>query len=321
MSSQALSSFRFTEAAGRTLKTVPMHAKSLRVRPFPLSARGRSSPGLTATMFGAYLMITPTAGVVAGLIDNFVERFQTTSDQMRIFFRDAQSQTEEIPDMRLVADDLTVSRADQIFFAGISFSLAAGEALLVTGPNGVGKSTLLREIAGLLPLRRGNLRLEGVDCEAVGEACHYLGHRNAMKPDLTVRENLLFWRRFMPGLRGTEGKAAMAIEEATGAVGLGGIEHLPYGILSAGQQRRIALARLLTVHRPVWILDEPTSAMDGHSVDLFAGLVRNHLAGGGILVAATHQPLGLDAAHPLVLDPKDRVVQEIADPFLDAGAG
>jgi heme exporter protein A len=222
--------------------------------------------------------------------------------------------------MRLVANDLTVSRADQIFFTGISFSLSAGEALLVTGPNGVGKSTLLREVAGLLPLRKGSVHLEGVDCEAVGEACHYLGHRNAMKPELTVRENLAFWRRFMPELQVAEDSAVMSIEEAASAVGLGGIEHLPFGVLSAGQQRRIALARLLTVHRPVWILDEPTAAMDVHSVDLFAHLVRNHLETGGILVAATHQPLGLDDAHPLVLDPNDRAVQETADPFLDAGA-
>ena len=201
--------------------------------------------------------------------------------------------------MRLIAENVSVARGEQVFFSGISFVLSAGEALVVSGSNGVGKSTLLRVLSGLLPDSDGRVRLEGGTYERVAEACHYLGHHNGMKQALSVGENLAFWRNFM---RSEDGRATVPdIAAATQAVGLAGLEHLHFGYLSAGQQRRMAMARLLLSWRPVWILDEPTATLDTGSVDLFAGLVSRHLDEGGLVIAATHQPLGLKNPHSLAL--------------------
>jgi heme exporter protein A len=123
------------------------------------------------------------------------------------------------------------------------------------------------------------------------EACHYLGHRNAMKPELSVRENLLFWKRFFGDF---EGRSGLSVGEAADMVGLGGIAHLPFGYLSAGQQRRMAFAKLMVSYRPVWLLDEPTAALDSAAETAFTDLIRQHLAGGGMVMAATHHPLGLE---------------------------
>src|SRR5690606_28997504 len=157
----------------------------------------------------------------------------------------------------------------EIVFRDISFALAAGGALIVTGPNGTGKSTLLKVVAGLLPAAGGAVELEGSapDQAEVAAICHYLGHQNAMKTALTVAENLVFWRGFM-GAPGLEVDAALA------AVGLAGIGHLPFGYLSAGQRRRVALARLLASHRPLWILDEPTAGLDAASERQFAACMQ-----------------------------------------------
>ena len=215
--------------------------------------------------------------------------------------------------MRLVADNVTVARGGQVLFSGIGFTLDAGEALIVSGPNGVGKTTLLRVLAGLLPDADGRVTLEGSACETVAEACHYLGHRNAMKRELTVGENLAFWRDFMRV--GGDVPPSPDIAEAIDAVGLAGLDHLPFGFLSAGQQRRISMARLLLSYRPVWILDEPTSALDQNSQTLFADLVHRHLADGGLVVAATHQSLGLKAPRHLVLEPRAEAALVEYDPF------
>ncbi|MCV9966176.1 heme ABC exporter ATP-binding protein CcmA [Pararhizobium sp. BT-229] len=196
--------------------------------------------------------------------------------------------------MSLVVEGLSAKRGEDLIFHDISFVLSAGQALVVTGPNGSGKSTLLRVLAGLLTAESGKVRLEGVVSE-IGhprELCHYLGHRNAMKRELTVAENLSFWKSFMGDSAGGSG---IGIEAATEAFGLGGISHLPFGYLSAGQQRRMAMAKLLVAYRPVWLLDEPTAALDAKADRLFAGLVERHLGAGGIVVAATHQPLGVEA--------------------------
>jgi heme exporter protein A len=147
----------------------------------------------------------------------------------------------------------------------------------------------LRLIAGLLRPSAGEIALEGGDAEqTVPEQAHYLGHLDAFKPALTVAENLDFWVRYLGG------KAAVA-GEALKAVGLGSLADLPAGYLSAGQRRRLSLARLTAAPRPIWLLDEPTSALDAAGQERLAELMRRHLAGGGMILAATHGPLGVEA--------------------------
>lgn len=194
--------------------------------------------------------------------------------------------------MRLIAENLGGERGGFAVFSGVSFSLAQGEALLVTGANGTGKSTLLRILAGLLPPSSGRVRLAEAEGAAnVAGATHYLGHLNAMKPTLSVCENLIFWREFNgPG---------RDVGEALDMVELGDIGHLPYSYLSTGQRRRAAIARLLVSPRPVWLLDEPTSGLDAASEKRFSRLITDHLSGGGIIVAATHLPLGIERAGEL----------------------
>ncbi|MFF2323387.1 heme ABC exporter ATP-binding protein CcmA [Agrobacterium sp. NPDC058088] len=201
--------------------------------------------------------------------------------------------------MHLTAENLGVRRGEDFIFMNISFKLSGGEALVLTGRNGSGKSTLLRTVAGLLRPEQGSVKIagEGVDDEMrPSEACHYLGHRNAMKTELTVSENLRFWKDFLGDFQGADG---IPIDDAAEIVGLAGITHLPFGYLSAGQQRRFAMAKLLVAWRPVWILDEPTAALDRAADDMFTDLVKDHLAKGGIVLAATHQPLGLTNAREL----------------------
>ncbi len=196
--------------------------------------------------------------------------------------------------MRLVADNLAGARGGETVFSGISFSLGAGEALAVTGPNGVGKSTMLRMIAGLLPLETGSVRLEEAEApfDELAGAIHYLGHLNAMKTALSVTENLAFWRDF-------NGEPHLSVLEALEMVGLDTIGHLPFGYLSTGQKRRAAIAKLLVSYRPVWLLDEPTAGLDKASEKQFAELMEAHLDDGGIIVAATHLALGLKQAQSL----------------------
>ncbi len=200
--------------------------------------------------------------------------------------------------MRLTAEDLAARRGEDLLFSDISFDLGAGEGLILTGRNGSGKSTLLRVVAGLLRAEMGTVtwRSSGDDPIRASEACHYLGHRNAMKAELSVSENLSFWKSFFGDFRGGKG---MPVAEAAAHVGLGGLAHLPFGYLSAGQQRRMAFAKLLVSYRPVWILDEPTAALDTTAEATFANLIREHLGSGGILLAATHQPLGLQGMREL----------------------
>ena len=191
--------------------------------------------------------------------------------------------------MRVIAEEMQAERGGEYVFSGVGFSLGGGESLIVTGPNGSGKSTLLRVVAGLLPLAAGRIHLEGGGerFASVAAASHYLGHLNAMKPALGVAENLQFWRNFC-------GEARLAVADALDQVGLGDIAHLPFGYLSAGQRRRAAIARLLVSHRPVWLLDEPTAGLDGASAARFSALMRSHLDAGGIILAATHLPLGIE---------------------------
>lgn len=196
--------------------------------------------------------------------------------------------------MRLIAENLGGERGGETVFSGIGFALGKGEALVVTGPNGAGKSTLLRVIAGLLRAAGGIVRIEGGGdaFPSVAAAAHYLGHLNAMKTALSVAENLTFWRAF-------QGEPALEVDEALETVGLPGLGHLPFGYLSTGQRRRASIARLLVSRRPIWLLDEPTAGLDKASEERFAGLMRGHLEDGGIVVAATHLPLGIEGAKEL----------------------
>lgn len=201
--------------------------------------------------------------------------------------------------MHLSAENLAARRGEDLIFSNVSLNLTDGEALVLTGRNGSGKSTLLRVVAGLLRQEKGRITFIGNDGESgrpAAEASHYLGHRNAMKSELTVAENLTFWKTFLGDMPGGFGLRA---DEAADAVGLAGITHLPFGYLSAGQQRRIAFAKLLVAYRPIWILDEPTAALDSSADQLFAQLIMAHQKSGGIVLAATHQPLGLERAQEM----------------------
>lgn len=181
-------------------------------------------------------------------------------------------------------------RGERAVFAGLSFALPAGAALLLTGANGAGKSTLLRILAGLLRPAEGKVLWHGADTAAdpAGHAgrMRYLSHQDALKPTLTVTENLAFFARLWGG----------EVAPALDALGLGPLADLPARVLSSGQKRRLALARLALAPAPLWLLDEPTTGLDAASVERLRPLLAAHRAGGGIVIAATHIPLPLDNA-------------------------
>lgn len=191
--------------------------------------------------------------------------------------------------MRLNGRDIRCVRGGREVFSRLGFDVPGGSALAVTGANGAGKTSLLRLLAGLLTPDSGAFELVGGDSElTLPEQAHYLGHRDALKPSLTVLENLNFWRNFLGG----------AVSDARACLDAVGLDHaadLPAAYLSAGQRRRLSFARLLAIRRPVWLLDEPLSALDGTGQTVVARLMTAHLAGGGLIVAATHGPLGIAA--------------------------
>lgn len=213
--------------------------------------------------------------------------------------------------MHLSAENLAARRGEDLIFSNVSFGLEGGDALVLTGRNGSGKSTLLRVVAGLLRQERGRVAFTGDNGDSdrePSEASHYLGHRNAMKSELTVAENLTFWKAFLGDMAGGVG---LGTEAAAAAVGLADITHLPFGYLSAGQQRRIAFAKLLVAHRPIWILDEPTAALDTSADQLFTDLISAHQKQGGIVLAATHQSLGLENVQEMRMTEFSGVSEEV----------
>jgi heme exporter protein A len=192
--------------------------------------------------------------------------------------------------VRLSVKNLVVDRGARRIVDDLSFTVEAGEALVLVGPNGAGKTTVIRTVAGLIGVAGGSIALEGGDAERdLPAQAHYIGHLNALKPSLTVEENLRFWAAYLGG--GAVDGAA--IDAALVAFDLEPLAMIPAGYLSAGQKRRACLARLIATPRPLWLLDEPTVSLDAASVALLAKQVGQHVAGGGLVLAATHIPLGL----------------------------
>ena len=189
----------------------------------------------------------------------------------------------------LTAENLACARGDRVLFEGLSFQVRAGEALAVEGANGSGKTSLLRLVAGFLAPRAGRIVLksaggESDDSEERGLFIGWFGHQDGLKPQLTVIEQLIFFTRLYRG----SADAAAALEE----VGLNRQKDFPCHFLSAGQKRRLALARLLTAARPLWLLDEPFAALDGEGQSLMAEVMARHCKAGGMVIAATHETLG-----------------------------
>jgi heme exporter protein A len=197
--------------------------------------------------------------------------------------------------LRLSVDNLSCRRSGRLVFSDLSFALAPGQALVVTGRNGAGKSSLLAMIAGRLRPDAGRISLEGAGERTLPECLHWVGHQDALKSALTAEENLSFARDLL-------GEPALSPREALDAVGLVHAARLPVAYLSAGQRRRVALARLLVARRPLWLLDEPTAALDAASQATLIGFMQTHLSEGGLVIAATHQALGLTGAQELRIE-------------------
>lgn len=195
--------------------------------------------------------------------------------------------------LRLSGEVLTCQRGGRQVFADLDFSVSSGEMLAVIGPNGAGKSSLLRIIAGFLNPVSGHIRLTGTSSE-LADSLHFLSHQDTVKAGMTAIRDLEFWTRYWGG----SGAPGAALE----TVGLGNLADVPANVLSAGQKRRLAMARLLTVRRPLWLLDEPTSALDAASESMLGGLMADHLARGGLIVAATHQSLPVEPTMTLTLE-------------------
>ncbi len=199
--------------------------------------------------------------------------------------------------MQIIAEHLVIVRGARTIIEDLSFETGSGEAVLLTGENGAGKTTLLRALAGFLRIESGTLRLSGGDDEkSLAEQAHVVGHGNAVKTAFSVRENLMFWAEY-DGVDDVEAR----ITAALAGFGLTDLSEFPAAYLSAGQKRRLGLARLLVTERPIWLLDEPTSSLDAASSELVTKAINAHTSNGGIAIAATHLPLGLDRARDLRL--------------------
>ncbi|NVK34706.1 MAG: heme ABC exporter ATP-binding protein CcmA [Rhodobacteraceae bacterium] len=211
--------------------------------------------------------------------------------------------------MRLNAHNLAIRRNGRDIVSSVSFQLSGGTALIITGPNGAGKSTLLRAMAGLLPFAGGTIELirnttddQQADDRPLFEHCHYVGHASGVKPSLSVEENLALWHDLMDPVdwpsdtssgMPQHNHSTMDVETVLDHIGLSHIADFPASYLSEGQTQRLSLARLLVTQRPIWLLDEPTAALDQASTKLVTDLMNTHLAKGGMILVATHIDLEL----------------------------
>jgi heme exporter protein A len=194
--------------------------------------------------------------------------------------------------VQLIAENLTLERGGRTVVGGLSFQLSSGEALLLTGPNGSGKTTLLRALAGFLAPASGKILLADAPPERErAELCHFVGHLDGLKNHLTVAENLSFWRDYLG-----EEREGRSLDAALERFDLAPLADIPAGYLSAGQRRRLALARLGVAERPVWLLDEPTVSLDAASAGLLTKAIADHVGSGGLAVIATHVPIALERA-------------------------
>lgn len=193
----------------------------------------------------------------------------------------------------LIAEELVIRRGEKLLVRGLSLTVEPGQALVLVGPNGVGKSSLLRVMAGLLERAAGALQFQGKDPRRDGEAyatqIHFLGHRDGVKLALSVFENLRFWSKLMGG-------APARCAEALDDFGLARMSDLPAAYLSAGQKRRLALTRLLAVPRPLWLLDEPAAGLDAEARNRLADHIAAHRLQGGLVVMASHGEMALPDA-------------------------
>jgi heme exporter protein A len=194
----------------------------------------------------------------------------------------AMAPTPPLPPALLLGSDLTLIRGGRTLFEGLTVRLSAGDVLAVEGPNGAGKSSLLLTLAGVLHPERGAVATE------VGETpdLHFLGYGSAVKTRLTVAENLQFWRTMY-------GPTGIEVLPALDRVGLSHTATLDAGVLSAGQTRRLGLARLLVSKRAVWLLDEPTASLDAAGDQLVQAMIDDHARAGGAAIVATHDPLAI----------------------------
>lgn len=200
--------------------------------------------------------------------------------------------------MQLIAEDLVIERGGRTVIEGLSFSVPDGEALVLSGANGAGKTTLLRTIAGYLRASGGSIRLDGGDSDlTIAEQAHVIGHANAVKSSLTVFENAAFWSEYL----NSDAPDGERTEAALRHFGLDDLIEFPAAYLSAGQRRRLGLARLLVADRPLWLLDEPTVSLDVASSERLVSAVNTHTLGGGLAIIATHLPLALERVQTLEL--------------------
>lgn len=201
---------------------------------------------------------------------------------------------------RLTIKNLAAQKGERLLFENIEFELSGGQSLLLKGPNGSGKTTLLHLLAGAEQADNGQINVYTAKSgkqprhDGVIGISHFITHQDALKKNLTVYENLSFWTDYMGG-------DTHRIDSALRTVGLEPMPHILAARLSAGQKKRLMLARLLTVSHPLWLLDEPSVALDDDGQQLLAKLMQEHVSAGGIVIASTHLPLGIEFDQTLTL--------------------